>query len=150
MGLLDFGGKHWSQEVAEVSGHSDFQTCEFQLLDPNKIEYSYDIETGLDTEVLPPEAILYEGQARLIGVRSATNYEGATQGNSKANKSLRVQFPHGVLPQRLEKGFVGKVTSAPLNPSLTGYIYYLMTGIQGSSAGSRTLEFNVDGDAVFG
>lgn len=146
--MLDFGGKHWSQEVAEVSGRAEFQTCTMQIIDPSLIEVDYDIDTGIETVV--GDGVIYEGQARLIGVRSATNYEGATQGNSKANKSLRVQFPHGTLPQRLEKGFIGKVTSAPLNPSLTGYVYYLMTGIQGASAGSRTLEFNVDGDAVFG
>lgn len=148
MGLLDFGGKHWSQEVAEVSGRAEFQTCTMQIIDPSLIDVDYDIDTGIETVV--GDGVIYEGQARLIGVRSATNYEGATQGNSKANKSLRVQLPHDSLPMRLEKGFIGKVTSAPLNPSLTGYVYYLMTGIQGASAGSRTLEFNVDGDAVFG
>lgn len=150
MDLLDFGGKHWSQEVAEVSGQEEFQTCTFQILDPNLIVTDYDIDTGVETEVIPPEAIIYDGQARLIGVRRSTNYEGATQGNSKATTSLRVQLPHDALPMRLEKGFMGKVTDAPLNPSLTGYVYYLLSGIQGASAGSRTLEFNVDGDAVYG
>lgn len=146
--MLDFGGKHWSLEVAEVSGRPEFQTCTFQIVDPSLIDIDYDIDTGVET--VTGDGVIYEGQARLIGVRSATNYEGATQGNSKANKSLRVQLPHDALPERLEKGFIGRVLEAPLNPSLTNYVYYLLSGIQGASAGSRTLEFNVDGDAVYG
>ena len=149
--MLDFGGRHWSQEVAEVSGQAEFQTCTMQILDPALIiQGEYDVDTGEQDVIVPPGAIMYEGQARLIGVRRGVNYEGATQGNSKTITAIRVQLPHSALPQRLEKGFMGKVIDSPLNPSLTQYVYTLASGLQGASAGSRTLEFNVDGDAVYG
>lgn len=146
--MLDFGGKHWSQEVAEVSGSEEFQTCEMQIIDPSQIETDYDIETGVET--ILGDGVIYDGRARLIGVRRGVNYEGATQNNSKVITAIRVQLPHSALPQRLEKGFMGKVISSPLNPSLSQYVYTLASGLQGASAGSRTLEFNVDGDAVYG
>lgn len=146
--MLDFGGKHWSQEVAEVSGRAEFQTCTMQIIDPSLIDVDYDIDTGIETVV--GDGVIYDGQARLIGVRRGVNYEGANQGNSKVITAIRVQLPHDALPQRLEKGFMGKVTAAPLNPSLTQYVYTLASALQGSSAGSRTLEFNVDGDAIYG
>lgn len=148
--MLSFTTTHWSQEVAAASGTEEFQTCTIQILNPALIDTDYDIETGQETEQLLQGAILYEGQARLIGVRRGVNYEGATQGNSKTITAIRVQLPHSALPQRLEKGFVGRITLAPFNPSLTEYVYYLASGLQGASAGSRTLEFNVDGDAVYG
>lgn len=144
--------KGWALEIAEESGKAEYQTCEIEVTDPTKyVAGEYDIDTGLygDPTILPGYMI-YEGQARFIGVRRAVNYEGATQNNSKAINAIRVQLPHGVAPIRLVKGTMGKITSAPLNPMLETLVLYMASAIQGSSAATRTLEFNVDGDAVYG
>lgn len=151
MELLSFGDKHWSAEIAEITGQQEYQTCEIQIIDPSKVERGeYDIDTGEQEITLLPGYELYAGQARFIPVRRAVNYEGATQNNSKAISAIRVQVTSQELPVRLPKGTTAKITSAPRNPMLETLVLYLSTAVQGSSAATRTLEFNVDGDAVYG
>lgn len=146
--MLKFGGKHWSQEIADITGSAEFQTCEIEIIDPAEVEVEFDFDTGEYTEKVGDDAIVYEGQARLISVRRGVNYEGALQDNSKTITAIRVQIPHGVAPFRLQKSFTMRVTSAPLNPTLETYVFTLGSDVHGSSAATRTLEFNLDGDSV--
>lgn len=145
--MLRFG-KHWSEEIAEVTGSSEYQTCEVTITDVELVESEWDWDAGEYIDVIPPEATIYEGQARLIAVRRGVNYEGSVQHNSKTITSIRIQLPGGSLPVRLKKSFTARVTSAPLNPTLETYVFTLASDIHGSSAATRTLEFNVDGDSV--
>lgn len=144
--MLDFGGKHWSQEIAEETGKREYQTCEIRITDPTQITGDYDVDTAQWTET--GDGTLYEGQARLIAVRRGVNYEGANQNNSKVITSIRIQIPHDALPVTVRKGCTAVVTSAPLNPTLESYVFYSSSDVHGSSAASRTFEFSLDGDTA--
>lgn len=146
--MLKFNTKHWSQEIADESGKPEYQTCEVTISDPWLVSTDYDIDTGETT--VTGDGTLYAGRARLIAVRRGVNYEGATQGNSKTITSIRIQIPGQELPVTLRKGTTAIVTSAPLNRTLENYLFYLASDVHGSSAASRTFEFNLDGDTTHG
>lgn len=144
VGVLKFDTMHWSQEIAAETGKPEYQTCEIVITDPSLVTVEYDIDTAVSTET--GDGTLYEGQARLIAVRRGVNYEGASQGNSKTITSIRIQIPGQELPVTLRKGTTAVVTSAPLNRTLENYLFYLASDVHGSSAATRTFEFNLDGD----
>lgn len=148
MGLLSFSTDHWSKEIGDVTESPEFQTCTVRITDPSLIESDYDVDTGKWTIV--GDGTIYEGQARLIAVRRGVNFEGQNQGNSKVITAIRVQIPRGELPIRVTKGTTARVLSAPLNPTLETYLFYLSSDVHGSSAATRTFEFNLDGDTVHG
>lgn len=145
--VLDFK-KPWFEEIAEITQRAEFQTCEIEIVDTSKIETEWNFDTREYDEVFLPGYLVYSGQARLIAVRRGVNYEGATQHNSKVITAIRVQIPHKEAPIRLRKSFSAKVTSAPHNPTLETYVFTLASDVHGSSAATRTLEFNLDGDSV--
>lgn len=148
--MLKFDSSHWSQEISEVTGQSEYQTCTVRIVDPSKITTEYNIDTAETTEVFNPGYELYSGQARVIPVRRSVNYEGASQNNSKSIVAIRVQIPGQSLPSRIQRGVVAEVTDAPYNRTLESYQFYLVSDVHGSSAATRTLEFNIDGDSVNG
>lgn len=148
MELLDFTTDHWSKEIGDVTESPEFQTCTVQIVDPTQIEVDYNVDTGETTET--GDGKIYEGRARLIAVRRGVNFEGSNQGNSKVITAIRVQIPRGELPIRVKKGTVARVLSAPMNPTLETYVFYMSSDVHGSSAASRTFEFNLDGDTTHG
>lgn len=146
--MLKFDTMHWSKEIALETEKPEYQTCEIKIVDPTLIEEEYDYDLG--KYVSTGNGVAYSGRARLIAVRRASNYEGSNQNNSKSITAIRVQVPSGQLPETLRKGCTATVTSAPLNPTLESYQFYLASDVHGASAASRTLEFNLDGDTVHG
>lgn len=140
--------KPWFDQIAEVTGSSEYQTCEVEIIDVDLVESKWDFDEGEYVEVIQPGAVIYEGQARLIAVRRGVNYEGSLQHNSKVITSIRIQLPQDAAPVRLRKSFTARVTSAPNTPTLESYVYTLASDVQGSSSATRTLEFNLDGDSV--
>lgn len=145
--MLKFGQKHWSQEIAEVTGDPEYQTATVRIVDPTQVTVTYDIDTAQTT--VTGDGELYTGRARVIAVRRGVNYEGASQNNSKVLTAIRVQIPGGSLPGTLRKGCIATVTSSPFNPTLESYQFYLASDVHGSSAATRTLEFNLDGDTTY-
>lgn len=145
--MLDFK-KTWFEEIAEITESEEYQTCEVEIVDPTKVESEWDFEAKEYVDVILPGYEVYTGRARLIPVRRGVNYEGATQHNSKVITAIRIQLPHKEAPIRLRKSFSARVTSAPHNPTLETYVFTLASDVHGSSAATRTLEFNLDGDSV--
>lgn len=142
--MLKFDSKHWSQEIAKETGKPEYQTSEIVISDPSLITSEYNMDTGKYEET--GDGTLYTGRARVIAVRRGVNYEGANQDNSKVITAIRVQIPGQELPVTLRKGCTAKVTSAPYNRTLESYVFYLASDVHGSSAATRTFEFNLDGD----
>jgi len=143
--VLSFSGKKWFEEIADETGKRDYQTCDITLADPSEIAEEYNYDTG-KYEVLG-DGVFYIGQARLIAVRRGVNYEGSTQNNAKTITSIRIQIPSHAAARRVQRGTIARVTSAPHNPTLETYTFTLSSDIHGSSAATRTFEFNVDGDS---
>lgn len=146
--MLSFDGKSWDERIAAKTGQRKYQQATVELVDPKLVDTEYDIETGWSAPT--NNGIIYEGQARVIAVRRGTNYEGSLQGNSKTITSVRVQLPGDSLPQTVRKGVKMRVTDSPRNRTLEGYVYTLASDFHGSSAATRTLEFNLDGDSTHG
>lgn len=142
--MLKFDSKHWSQRIAEKTGDPKYQTSEIVISDPTLVTSEYNMETGKYEET--GDGTLYTGRARVIAIRRGVNYEGSNQNNSKVITAIRVQIPGQELPFTLRKGCTARVTSAPYNKTLESYVFYLASDVHGSSAATRTFEFNLDGD----
>ena len=147
-GVLKFDSLHWSEEIAQETEKPEYQTCEIQIVDPKLISEEYNYDTGEYESA--GDGVIYSGRARLIAVRRGVNYEGTNQNNSKTISAIRIQIPSRELQQTLRKGCTARVTSAPMNRTLEGCQLYLASDVHGSSAATRTFEFNMDGDSVNG
>lgn len=137
--------KPWADEIAEITGRLEYQTCTVRIQDfvgaPGEDNWETGGRDGADTPVL-----IYEGQARVIGVRSAVTMEGVDQSNATALTSVRLQLPQRSVAN-LANGQYVRVLSAPQNPSLERYVYKVNSDFQGSSAATRTFEIGVDLDS---
>ncbi len=132
----------WPSEIAEISTLPEFQNAEVRITLPTQGEY--DVETGEWTDADP--VVLYEGQARVIGVRWSVFYTGQTQGNSRTEKAIRFQIPYQGT-DRVNTGAIVKVTSSPRNPVLLDYVFQITSDFQGSNSAARTFEAALSGDS---
>lgn len=156
--------KHWTDEIAEVSGREEFQTCTVEILDPREVWYpgpdypadpddlsqnpedAYDWRT--DTYADPViYGVVYSGQARFIPVRGGIFHGGEAQGNASTIRSMRFQLPQFEGPEYIRKGLTVRFVSAPRNPSLEGRWATVDDDFQGGSAASRTFNASMDIDA---
>lgn len=136
----------WTDEIAAESGKAEYQNATITLLDYSLVvEGEYDLETGEQTFTGDPE--VWDGQARIIGVRWGVNRENSDFGNSMTISSLRVQIPKNAVG-RMKRGVQMRVDTCTDNPSLVSRVYTLTSDLQGSNAATRTFEFSLDGDAV--
>lgn len=135
-------GANYADEIAAVSTLPEYQTAQIRIEDPSLVSSSYDVETGQWTTVGDP--VVYEGQARIIGVRWGVTSEGESQANRSTISSIRVQIPqHGT--GRVKRGCKVFVMSAP-NTVLTSYAFTVTSDMQGASAAARTFECALDMD----
>lgn len=132
----------WPSEIAEISTLPEFQNAEIRIALPGTRDY--DIDTGEWTGA--PAEVLYEGQARVIGVRWGISYTGQSQGNSRDVKAIRFQIPYQGT-ERVRRTASVRVTSAPRNPGLTEFVFAITNDFQGSNAAARTFEATLDGDS---
>lgn len=140
----------WAEEIAEISTLPEFQTAVVRLIDPSTGNpASYNPDTGKWTAAT--NQIVYEGPARIIGVRWGVFSGGEAQANAQTISAIRVQFPR-TKPDgtttffRVKMGCKLFVTSAPRNPVLEELIFTVTSDVQGSSSAARTFEFSLDGD----
>lgn len=147
--MLKFSGKHWSETIADITSRSEYQTAVVRLEDPDLLipVGEYDIESG--EQEFTGDPVVYEGQARIIGVRWGVGSGGESQANAKSVKAIRVQFPPQAV-ERVRKGFALYVTECDRNPVLTEYVFLATNDFQGSSAATRTVEFALDSDVEAG
>ena len=142
--MLSFSGKHWSEQIADITSRPEFQTATVRLEDPNRLTPGDLNEETWEYEY-SGNPVVYEGRARIIGVRWGVGSGGESQANAKTLKAIRVQFPPQAV-DRIRKGFALYVTECERNPVLTEYVFLATNDFQGSSAATRTVEFALDSD----
>lgn len=134
--------KNWFDEIADVTSQREYQRANIRIVDPSLIESEYNFETK-EFEYTG-DGLVYEGQARVIGVRWGVFSGGESQANSKTLSGIRIQVPQRSAG-RIKTGCQVFVDSAP-NPVLQNYVFTIRTDIQGSSDASRTFECELDSD----
>lgn len=138
-----FGTDNWADEIAEISTQPEFQSAQIRIGDPSILtSKTYDIETGKWT--ITGDPVVYEGQARIIGVRWGVQSGGESQANATTISAIRVQIPQHAVG-RVKRGCKVFVESAP-NLVLSSYLFTVTSDMQGSSAASRTFECSLDID----
>lgn len=137
----------WSDRIAGISSQPRFQRSQIRIEDQSTVEYGeYDVETGTYPEPTGV-TVVYEGQARLIGIRWGTFTGGESQANATTLSAVRVQIPK--TPEttvRVKRGCKIFVIDSPNNPALNGLILTITSDLQGSSAAARTFEASLDAD----
>lgn len=140
----DFGGTAWHDAIAEISTRPEFQRAVIRIFDESAatLVTPYDIETGIGPVYTGGD--IYEGQARVIGVRWGVQSGGESQANATTISAIRVQIPQHAVG-RVKKGCKVFVESAP-NLVLSSYIFTVTSDMQGSSPAARTFECSLDID----
>lgn len=145
--MFDFGA-NWAQSVADISGRPEYQTARIRLLNPNAPGYTpgeYDVDTG-QYGAGTGTPVVWEGPARVIGVRWGVNNQNVQQANPTTIAAVRVQIPYGEYGGHVGRGWTVDVVECPRNPALISKVLTVTSDLQGSSAGSRTFECSVDLD----
>lgn len=139
-----FGGVAWHDAIAEISTRPEFQRAVIRIFDESAaiLVTPYDIETGIGP--IYEGGDIYEGQARVIGVRWGVQSGGESQANATTISAIRVQIPQHAVG-RVKKGCKVFVESAP-NLVLSSYIFTVTSDMQGSSPAARTFECSLDID----
>lgn len=140
----DFGTTAWHDRIAEVSTRPEFQRAVIRIFDESAaiLISEYEIETGIGP--IYEGGDIYEGQARVIGVRWGVQSGGESQANATTISAIRVQIPQHAAG-RVKKGCKVFVESAP-NLVLPSYIFTVTSDMQGSSPAARTFECSLDID----
>lgn len=137
----------WPDAIARISTQPRFQKSQIRIEDHSLItQGEYDVETGTYSES-SGDPTVYEGQARLIGIRWGTFTGGESQANATTLSAIRVQIPK--TPEttvRVKRGCKIFVLDSPNNPALNGLILTITSDLQGSSAAARTFEAALDAD----
>lgn len=162
----------WAEEISVVSTQAEFQNAVIRIEDSSLVTESYDIETGITTVVGDPR--IYQGRARIIGVRAGIFSGGESQANSVTLSSIRIQIPRGVEGAtegfgegyfgygpfggrsttenffRVKRGVKVFVEECNRNPVLETYVFNITSDMQGSMSAARTFEAALDGDVQIG
>lgn len=140
---------NWADEIAELTELRAYQSADIRIWDPAAEEPEYDANTGRYTDVGRPRYI-YEGQARVIGVRWGNDRTNTQISNPSTTSSVRVQIPQAALPVNIVRGTLVGVVGAPHNPSLVGKVFVITSDFQGGSAATRSFEAELNGDFLAG
>ena len=162
--------KHdWAADIARISTRPEFQNATIRIEDPSLIE---PVLNNAGQWVYPEgqTPVVYEGRARIIGIRWGVSTGGEGRSNADTETAIRIQLPRTYpVPEvpygdgeygdglyggvavpgafmRFRKGLPVYVTECEQNPVLEQYIFRLTSDMQGSSAASRTLEAALSSD----
>lgn len=147
--MYSFESEDWTAQIHAVSTQPRFQKSkirieDYSLIDPGE----YDVDTGTYTEPTG-NPVVYEGQARMIGIRWGTFTGGESQANATTLSAIRVQIPKtDGTTVRVKRGCKIFVLDSPNNPALNGLILTITSDLQGSSAAARTFEAALDADTT--
>lgn len=136
---------NWTDEIASVTGSREFQRADVIITLPDSDDAEWDWEGQGGWVPGNPAEILYEGQARIIGVRWGTQSGGESQANAKTISAIRFQVPKAAAG-RVNRGAIVNVRSSWDNPVLTEFQFKITSDMQGSSAATRTFEAGLDSD----
>lgn len=117
----------WAQQIEDVSSLPEFQNASIVLYDPTQLP---DLSA----------AEIYEGRARIIGIRAALTVGAGATENPTAVKRVRVQIPRGGHDDRIRQGTVVRVVDGGRNPALETLHVTVESDFQGSNSAARTLE----------
>lgn len=145
--MYSFESEDWTAPIHAVSTQPRFQKSSIRIEDYSLIvPGEYDVDTGIYTEPTG-DPVVYEGQARLIGIRWGTFTGGESQANATTLSAIRVQIPKTPdTTVRVKRGCKIFVIDSPNNPALNGLILTITSDLQGSSAAARTFEAALDAD----
>jgi len=147
--MYSFESEDWTAPIHAVSTQPRFQKSLIRIEDHSLINPGeYDVDTGTYTEPTG-DPVVYEGQARLIGIRWGTFTGGESQANATTLSAIRVQIPKAdETTVRVKRGCKIFVLESPNNPALNGLILTITSDLQGSSAAARTFEAALDADTT--
>lgn len=146
--VLATGGA-WYDEIREISESPEFQTATIKILDRSLIEEG-EYDSSTDTYIggtSEADAIVYEGRARVIGVRWGVDRTETNLSNPQTLLPIRLQIPRDDFPGSVPRGAIVTITEAP-NEALVGRPMSITLDIHGSSAASRTFQCRLSGDFV--
>lgn len=132
----------WTDDIAEVSTRPEFQNATVEITFATS-DGEYDIDTGQGGNRVIET--LYEGQARVIAVRTSVFRQAAAQMNSHVSEFVRVQIPKNATG-RVLTGAVVRIITAPDTPALEGRRLMVNSDFHGASSAARTLECGYDND----
>lgn len=147
--MYSFESEDWTAPIHAVSTQPRFQKSRIRIEDHSLIvPGEYDVDTNTYTEPTG-DPVVYEGQARLIGIRWGTFTGGESQANATTLSAIRVQIPKTPdTTVRVRRGCKIFVLDSPNNPALNGLILTITSDLQGSSAAARTFEASLDADTT--
>ena len=137
----DFAGENWAAEIAAVSGDPEFQNCEIQIRNPDLIVTTRDMLTGITTQTGNP--VLWQGRARIVGVRSALDISPGTTATPSGTKSVRVVIPYGAYTGRINRGWQVRVIDGGRNPQLERYVLFVESDFNSGNVASFTIECSI-------
>lgn len=135
----------WAEPISEETTKPEYQTAQIRLVDPSGVEQEYNYETG-KYDTVSGSGLLYQGQARVIGIRWGVESGGESQANAMTLTAIRVQLPREGFQVRVKKNCKVFVDSCPRNPVLQQYMFTITSDFQGSMSASRTFQAMLDGD----
>lgn len=142
---IDFSKVTWADEISQVTGQKEYQTCEIEIRDHSQEVDEYNYDTGAYT--VTGTILAYEGQARFIPVRAGVFQGGEAQLNTTTIRAVRLQIPPEEKALRIKAGMIVTFIDAPGNLNLKGRTAKTNDDFQGSSGASRTFHATMDADS---
>lgn len=135
----------WAQEVADVSGLTEYQNALIEIRDPFLVVRTGSITDGYEYDA--SGAIKWTGQARVASNRSSVGAGGNTSTNPTNIKKMRVQVPYAEDFIRVKRGWQVRVLDGGRNDRLEGYLFSIESDVNSSHVGSVTFDCAVDVEA---
>lgn len=139
--------KNWNDEIAEITGQAEYQTCTITIIDPELMVGGVYNPSDNTYSPITEDGEVYSGQARFIPIRAGLQQGGESQANATTIRNVRFQLPQFDGPLYIRKGLNVQFSTAPRNPSLVGRWATVMDDFQGSSAATRTFTAVMDIDS---
>lgn len=133
--MLVFGS--WEEQIADVSGLPEFQNATIKIFDPSLLTKTYSYDDNSYT--VSGDAEVYDGQARVQPMRSATEVGGGPIDDPSSASRIMVQIPYSS-NLLVERGFQIQVTDGGRNSNLETYLYTVLADVNSSHMASHTFE----------
>ena len=115
------------------------------IYDPEVSEAEYDYDTG--TWVGGTVDAVYTGKARVQPIRGTSSVN--QNANDTTVQSVLISIPIGIGKNLdLRPKHRARVTSAPLNPTVTKYVYVMQEVVDSSNPLERTFVFRVNQEQI--
>lgn len=141
---VDMFSQGWVNGLKHVPESA--MTATIKVTDPrNAGEPVYDPDK--DEWTAPTTPTVYTGKARVQPIRS--DVYRTRPGDSTNTLAIRFSIPVANIGTDIRPGMEVAVTSAPLNPSLLGYVFYVSEGVDSSNPFEKTFHAVTDLEATW-